>query len=442
MIFYRLIPLKIPNLSTFEMHLSEFYRTKSDRCNIRKNTLFMVKLYATILKPKPNQDGSYTIRIAVSAQSKTVYILTRYRIDNLKQWNGSRVIRHPNADVMNRQILALLSDYEMILSKEQYVDSMTAKQVRELLEQGIRKSNALKPYAEGYISKLKEGGQKSYAQNMGYTLKYLVECFGENMTLQQFNINTVRQWERYLFDQGNSSTTVNIRMSHLKALLNAAVNDGVVEYKIFPFRQYRMPTKNVRDICISMEELEKLREASFSGIAEKRLTTARDLFLLSFYCAGINLTDIVDANLDRDTLTFVRKKTADKKQGEKSVSITIQPEARTIIDKYITPEGKLDFGYHYSDYGQFRSFVTKSLNRIGEMLGFEKKLMYYSARKTFCQFGYELGIPLYVLEYAIGQTIKDANNRPIFNYIKIMRKQADFAIRTIIDYSLNKTDNG
>lgn len=183
-----------------------------------------------------------------------------------------------------------------------------------------------------------------------------------------------------------------------------------------------------------------MREASFSGISEKRLSTARDLFMLSFYCAGINLTDIMDANLDGEILTFIRKKTADKKQGEKKVSLTIQPEARDIINKHITPDGKLDFGYHYSDYGQFRSFVTKSLNRIGEMLGFEKKLMFYSARKTFCQFGYELGIPLYVLEYAIGQTIKDANNRPIFNYIKIMRKQADFAIRTIIDYSLDRPD--
>ena len=368
----------------------------------------MIKLYATILKPKPNNDGSYTIRIAVSAQSKTVYILTNHRIDNVKQWNGTRVIRHPRADFMNRQILSRLSEYELMLSKDPSTEFMTAKQVRDFLEKGLSKTNLIKDYAKSYIEKLIENSQKSYAQNMGYTLKNILGCFGENMTLQQFNLNTIKQWEKYLFEQGNSPTTVNIRMSHLKALLNAAVNEGVVEYKIFPFRQYRMPEKKIRDICISKEELKKLREVSFNGVAEKRLTTARDLFMLSFYCAGINLTDIMDANLDGETLTFVRKKTADKKQGEKKVSLTIQPEARSIIDKYITPDGKLDFGYRYSDYGQFRSFITKSLNRIGEMLEFEKKLMFYSARKTFCQFGYELGIPLYVLEYAIGQTIKDA----------------------------------
>lgn len=115
--------------------------------------------------------------------------------------------------------------------------------------------------------------------------------------------------------------------------------------------------------------------------------------------------------------------------------MTIQPEAREIIDKYINERGELDMGYHYNDYEQFRSFVTKSLNRIGEDLEFEKRLTYYSARKTFVQFGSELGIPLYILEYAIGQTIKEANNRPVFNYLKIMRQQADLAIRTIINYS-------
>ena len=68
-------------------------------------------------------------------------------------------------------------------------------------------------------------------------------------------------------------------------------------------------------------------------------------------------------------------------------------------------------------------------------MGFEKPLMYYSARKTFVQFGYELDIPLYILEYAIGHSIKEASNRPIFNYIVIMREKADNAIRKIIDYS-------
>lgn len=394
----------------------------------------MATILLGIRKTMPNKDGSFGIKIVIGAKGVTTYIPTRFKVDNIRQWKDGRVVKHPDADYMNKKLRALLNEYESILDAMPN-PNVSAAEIRQYLLSQFRKSDSLKDYAETYIERLKKESRASYAQNMGYTLKYLIECFGESMSLQQFTPTTLSLFEKHLRKGGSSDTTINIRMSHLKALLNAAVNDGTVEYKIFPFRNYKMPSKAVRDICISKEELKKLREAEFSGVSERRHTVARDLFMLSFYCAGINLTDLMDAQLDGDTITFVRKKTATKKQGEKEVSITIQPEARAIIDKYITQDGRLNFGYKYSQYEQFRSFVTKGLNKIGEELGFEKKLMYYSARKTFVQFGTNLGIPLYILEYAIGQTIKDRNSRPIFDYFKTMRSQADMAIRTIISYS-------
>ena len=396
----------------------------------------MATISLGIRKTMPNADGSFGIKIVIGSKGVTAYISTRYKIDNLKQWKDGVVVRHPDSDYINRKLKKLLWEYEAIYDTMPN-PNVSAAEIRQYLLSQYRKSDSLKDYAEAYIARLEKESRKSYAQNMGYTLKYLLECFGESMSLQQFTPSALTLFEKHLRKGGSSDTTINIRMSHLKALLNAAVNDGTVEYKVFPFRNYKIPTKAVRDICISKEELRKLREAEFKGISERRHTVARDLFMLSFYCAGINLTDLMDARLDGDTITFVRKKTATKKQGEKEVSITIQPEARVIIDKYLTEDGKLDFGYNYSQYEQFRSFVTKGLNKIGEELGFEKKLMYYSARKTFVQFGTNLGIPLYILEYAIGQTIKDKNNRPIHDYFKVMRPQADMAIRTIISYSMD-----
>lgn len=396
----------------------------------------MATLSIGFIKSKPNSDGSYTLKIVINTTSKTAYISTRYKIDNIKQWKDGRVVRHPDADYINKQLKNLLWEYEAIYDSMPNTDA-SATAIREYILSHFRKSDSLKSYGEKYIARLEKEGRTSYAQNMGYTLKYALESLGESITLQCIGVGQLEKFENFMRKRGDSDTTINIRMSHLKALLNAAVNDGTVEYKIFPFRTYKVPQKAVRDICISKAELQKLREAEFAGVSERRYTVARDLFMLSFYCAGINLTDLMDARLDGDTITFVRKKTANKKRGEKEVSITIQPEARVIIDKYITDEGKLDFGYNYRDYEQFRSFVTKGLNKIGEDLGFEKKLMYYSARKTFVQYGTDLGIPLYILEYAIGQTIKDANKRPIHDYFKVMRSQADLAIRTIMSYSMD-----
>lgn len=398
----------------------------------------MAQLSFVVVPSRPNADGSHQIRLKISSNRTIRYISTKFRVGSEKQFLNERVVKHPQAIAINQALKLLMDDYEDRLAKFTNPKA-TATEVKAFLEADYIHTDLVSEFAHHYIAELKSNGQDSYAQNMGYTLKYLTECFGDKVAFSSINTNTIKIWEKWLTKMGYSPTTINIRMSHLKALLNAAATEGIVEYKIFPFRGYKMPTKNVREIWINKEELKKLREAEFAGVSARRHTVARDLFMLSFYFAGINLTDLMDARLDGDTINFVRKKTAAKKTGEKGVSLTIQPEARAIIDHYIADDGKLDFGYNYSQYEQFRSFVTKGLNKIGEDLGFEKKLMFYSARKTFVQFGQQLGIPLYVLEYAIGQSIKDSNSRPIFDYMKVMRFQADLAIRKIIDFSLDDT---
>ncbi len=399
----------------------------------------MATISLCIVTSRPKQDGTFAIRFKITNGTSVTYIATQYSVEK-KQWNGGQVVRHPQAAMINAKLSQMLCAYQTKLDELDPPKNMPASKIREWFESDATPDKeSFTTLAEKYIARLKENNQKSYAQNMGYTVKAIFDCFGDNVRLKDFSYIALELFENHLRKKGQSDTTINIRMTHLKALLNHAVKTSAVEYKIPPFANYRMPMKNIREIWISKDELGKLREAEFKGVSERRHTIARDLFMLSFYFAGINLTDLMDAKLDGDTINFVRKKTAAKKTGEKGVSLTIQPEARVIIDKYITRDGRLEFGYNYSQYEQFRSFVTKGLNKIGEDLGFEKKLMFYSARKTFVQFGQQLGIPLYVLEYAIGQSIKDANSRPIFNYMKVMRFQADLAIRKIIDFSLNET---
>ena len=97
----------------------------------------------------------------------------------------------------------------------------------------------------------------------------------------------------------------------------------------------------------------------------------------------------------------------------------------------MSKSGMLNFGYKFS-YGNFNRYVGRTLRKIGQKIGI-KRLCYYSARKTFVQYGFELGISLEVLEYTIGQSMKQ--NRPIYNYIRIMKKHADDAIAKIIEFT-------
>ena len=60
-------------------------------------------------------------------------------------------------------------------------------------------------------------------------------------------------------------------------------------------------------------------------------------------------------------------------------------------------------------------------------------MCYYSARKTFSQFAFDLGVRTEIIEYCIGQSMKE--NRPIYNYVRVMQKQADLVIRKVINYA-------
>lgn len=88
-------------------------------------------------------------------------------------------------------------------------------------------------------------------------------------------------------------------------------------------------------------------------------------------------------------------------------------------------------------FGKYKTYVscyntlTRKLSVLKKEAGIKHDFTLYSARKSFVQHGFDLGVPLSTLEYCIGQSMKE--DRPIFNYVTIMKEHADKAIRTILD---------
>lgn len=78
------------------------------------------------------------------------------------------------------------------------------------------------------------------------------------------------------------------------------------------------------------------------------------------------------------------------------MTFSIPTEAKEIIRKYIKRNGKLDFGYKFS-YPNFQRYVNHSLKELKTVLDLQSNIC-YSARKTFCQFAFDLGIRTKTLE--------------------------------------------
>lgn len=219
-------------------------------------------------------------------------------------------------------------------------------------------------------------------------------------------------------------------LTRLRVLTNLGKKRYFVKQDINPFQDSIIPQPMERNIDISIEQFRKLKSYSGKSRIER---IAKDLWFLSFYLGGINLIDLLKIDFTvSGQIEYVRTKTKNTKRGDKRIEISIPTEAKTIIDKYVSKSGMLNFDYNFS-YENFNRYVGRTLRKIGKEIGI-KRLCYYSARKTFVQYGFELGIPLEVLEYTIGQSMKQ--NRPIYNYIRIMRKHADEAIDKIIKFTV------
>lgn len=393
----------------------------------------MTTIKLAVLKHTRAKDGSYKIRISIGHKQETHYIVTKYKVQNFSDFSNGSVVRVVNAHDLNIKLRKVLNDYEERLERVISPDVYTCKELRDILKNMHAQTNAttFSQVSEKYQSELIEDNRSGYAQMLKNSLRLFSEFANGDMFLQEISNITISELERFLKRKGLSQTYINMNLSMVRTIINRAIRSQLVSYSIHPFMYWKRTADEEREIDITIEELARIRDAKPKA---KKLQIAKDLFLLSYYLGGINLIDLLSIDFRGvAVLEYVRHKSRNTKTSDKKISFTIQPEAKIIIQKWMNKNtGRLDFGYKFT-YRNFLRYVTRSIKTLAEKLEISnyKKVCYYSARKSFVQHGFDLGISLEVLEYCIGQSVK--SNRPIFNYLKIMRKHADNALRTIFD---------
>lgn len=387
----------------------------------------MATLKLCIVPAKVLTDGKHKIRISLAHNSGTRYIPTNCIVNDMAQFREGQVINHPEASAMNVKLRNLLNHYQKVIDSIYDVDVYTCSELREIIIRKKDYANAKFSIAmDSYLSELAEEKRDKSEKLYRLACQSFIKSQGD-MLLSMINPRSIKHHELFLEDKGLSPTTIKIYMTLLKVIINYAKKHNMVKYEVDPFEFCRMPTANIRELDLTIDELKAIRDMD---APKYNIRIVRDVFMLSYYLGGINLVDMLEIDFRKDWIEYYRKKTKNKKQGESKTAFSIQPEAREIIVKYIQKNGKLVFG-KYDTFGKCYSVVSRKMDELSQIAGLRKRVVYYSARKSFVQHGFELGISLEILEYCIGQSMK--TNRPIFNYFRVMRKHADEAIRKIID---------
>ena len=392
----------------------------------------MASFSIVIVPTKKLANGRHRIRIAVAHHSETRYILTQFTLDSVSQLRNGKVIRHENAANINASLRKLINEYEEIVASISYLSVISCTELIHIIsyeqkKKGITFLAVAKEYMEFMKGKEREKSYKLYKIASERLVKYMKGDF----PLIQLTPLHIQKFAEALCKEELTNTTVRIYLTLIKVILNYAGKVNYISYSIHPFVLFKMPVSNIRELDLSIEELKRIRDVR---LFKPSLSIVRDIFMLTYYLGGINLKDLLAYNFkNKEYMRYVRHKTRISRKGDNEIVFTLQPEAKDIINRYLTGEGYLKFG-KYSSYEQIYSLIFRHINKIAKFSGINKKVTYYSARKTFAQHGYNLGIQIEKIEYCIGHSMK--NNRPIFNYIKIMQEHADKVFREILNQLL------
>ena len=403
-----------------------------------KKYSFMTTIKLAVLRHTRAKDGTFKIRISIGHKSETHYIVTKYRVNSLANFVNGTVVGQPDAKAINIKLRQLLNEYDEKLERIPNPSDYTCEQLRNLLrDMRTREHNfTFQQVSSYYIAQLVSEKRDSTAKLMQYHIQRFLDYNNGDVFLDNITPQLIDNYSHHLRTTGASPSYHTLCLAPVRTVVNYAQKMQYVRYDVNPFAYVHRQQSTPRDSDLSVEDMRLLFAFRPARIKTRRTL---DLFKLSYLLGGMNMKDILVYDFrDCDTISYIRQKTKGKNQ--RPTKFTTPSEAKDIIQRlmnkktgHIEMQGK-------GDYHSFLTSVNRSLKHIAKEAGLSRKdISFYSARKSFVQHGFDLGISLEVLEYCTGQTMK--SNRPIYNYYKVMARHADDAMRKILEHLKENSPN-
>lgn len=378
------------------------------------------------------------------------------------EFEAGKVVGVPMAGKLTQMLgikrAKLQLDIEELACNGYEVDKMKAAEIKKAVlakrgndgEEGNGEGNgagnetAFGTFAEKFIARRgKERTRQVYEMTLRKMGGY---CDVGRLRFADISVGWLRDFEQWL----GATCCVNTRGIHLRnirAVMNAAIDEGVVPADLYPFRRFKIKKEETMKRSLSVGDLRRLRDYPCEGWQRKYV----DVFMLSFYLAGINLVDLMGLPpLGADgVIRYRRSKTGVLCQ------LSVPPEARAIIERYRGERHLLWFGERLKPGAEgwhdwlhrFNEGLQKVgpsgymyVRRKGQCGGKQRVKVYnalfpeltsYWARHTWATLAAEIDVPDAVIDAALGHR---SPCRMADIYIRRDARKVDEAVRRVIEY--------
>ena len=414
------------------------------------------------MKDRPSDDGKYPVYVRVSDRGKRLHLSTGFEASEKEFLEGKDegrflqgrgvpkffVFRKENGTQVkydNKEANDVLSEIEKKINSliDGYVENGVLWTITQLKEdfQNKTKRAYFYAFAESMIeSEYRSKNAFQHARIVEDALnsfKKYDPAF-EKKEFQDITPKYLQGFINYWTREGNSSSTIGIRLREIRRIYNVAIRDGVISQDYYPFSRssgdsgVKIPRTEINkaDKYLTKESLKALLKGK---LKKKVHNKTRHLFLFSLFSRGMNWKDMAlltndsfykttvtdETTKETKEVTMMRyQRSKTKREFDIEVSEEIRYELKwfkentklygkhvlPIILEKVEPE-KLDVYLQQS-----RKKFNRHLKDVAKELKFpesQQDISIYTARHSFAMYLQNKGIAIEYISEALGhQSIK------------------------------------
>ncbi|WP_419511219.1 phage integrase SAM-like domain-containing protein [Alistipes sp.] len=345
-----------------------------------------INVNATFRKDKIKSNNTAPIHIRFTLNRKIRYVSTGVII-HINKWDfeNQRIKDNsPEMQELQYSIDSKLNEYRRKIKRLEALEVNVT--LDNLLETNGRKINCtVGEYLKQTIERLETLGKYGSASKHRSLLSRLSEFRSLNTRFDEIDLAFLHDFELFLRKEGNVNNSIATKFAIFKAAYNKALAEGLFLQKINPFAKYKVGSlwTRTRKRAITKEDIQKLVALEIApNYRTDYAEFARDIFLFSYYTAGINFTDMATlryCDIVDGRIYYSRHKT------QKLLSFQLVPNAMRIIEKYSRANhAQEDYIFPILDRTEHKTAqqifnrthkvlrkVNRELKTLGEQIGLE-----------------------------------------------------------------------
>jgi site-specific recombinase XerD len=339
-----------------------------------------MKIKPVLWDQRPLKDKTFPIKIRVTVGAKVKYFPVQASVKK-NQWDAkSGRVRTDTSDLapfINDKIRQMVFDLEVNYLKGNTITTNTiSDDFYKHWEDRIQYT--LSKHSTGHYKRLK-------------TVLAKLKEFRPEVKIKEINHDFLKGFEMHLIKKGNGKNTIHENFVRVKTVVKDLVSQGLLEYHKNPFLNFKAEQQKVERIRLDKEQINKLETAELTGNNKK----ARDMYVFSFYCAGIRFGDmcrIREHNFNNGRLIYTAHKTNRQRR------IKMMPQAINIIKEY-----NYSFGIDitFKAISSANAKLNMSLKRVAKKLELPP-ITFHTSRHSFVDFAIKNKFDAHLIKDLIG----------------------------------------